>query len=95
MRKIAKVSNAEKSKKLLEELLQRKAQLEAMEGVELFKQIVIQTQIDRIMVSLLKSDRQFAEFGLLGTSIDSVMDLNGFIKVSVKFISSILKFEGV
>ena len=32
---------------------------------------------------------------MLGTHVDCVMDLNGLVKVSVKFISAILRFKGV
>ena len=91
MKKIAKVSNPEKSKKMMDEFLQRKEMLTAMEGVELFKQVKILSQVDRAMLFLLNNDKKFAEFGLLGVIVDCVMDLNGLVKVGCKFISSIFR----
>jgi hypothetical protein len=93
IKKISKVSNVEKSRKIMEELLLQKEKLEAMEGVDLFKEIKILSQVDRVMINLLRGDKKFAEFGFLGVILDCVMDLNGLVRLGCKLISLIFKFK--
>ena len=55
-----KISNAEKSKKMMDELLLQKEKWEGMEGIELFKEIKILSQIDIVKLSLLNKSHTFA-----------------------------------
>ena len=71
--------------------MEKKEKLEGMEGIDIFREVKILSQIDHATLGLVKGRQVFAEFGLLGILIDCVMDLNGVIRVGCKFVSSIFR----
>jgi hypothetical protein len=95
MKKITEVRNAEKSKKLMQELLDKKEKLEAMEGIEIFKEVVIDVKVYRLNLAIRDAEEAVvAEFGLLGVSLNVDMDLTGQIRLACDVKNAILMAGG-
>ena len=62
----------------MQELLEKKEKLEAMEGIEIFKEVFIDAKIYRINMSICDNhETPIAEFAILGLILAVNMDLSG------------------
>ena len=75
--------------------MKKKEKWEGMEGIDIFKEVKILSQIDKVVLNLLSQGIKFAELGILGVVIDCVMDLSGLVKVGCKFLNTIFRYNNI
>jgi hypothetical protein len=65
-----------------------------MEGVEIFKEVVIQARVDRILVSLNNASMPIASIAVVALFVDVQMNLEGVIVIKVTLGDTIIDAIG-
>jgi hypothetical protein len=65
-----------------------------MEGVDIFKEVVIQTRIDRILISLNNASLPIAEIAVVALFLNVEMNLEGVIVIRFTLGDTIIKAIG-
>lgn len=94
MKKITEIKNAEKGRKMMQELLDKKEKLEAMEGIDIFKEVLIEAKVYRVNLGICDlKDTPIADLSLVGIFLQVNMNLTGEISIGCE-VKNIILYAG-